>query len=126
MQRKLKLSLQEICNCQWFNDTSVILFLNKSDLFKEKIKQLDMKCCFDDYTGGCNFDNGVEFLKKKFTSLNRNLNKIIYVHVTCATDTENIKFVFQVIIGFCCRQSVSFKLLSYCFRRSATMWFGNH
>ncbi len=41
----------EICNCQWFNDTAVILFLNKSDLFKDKIKTVDLSVCFPDYTG---------------------------------------------------------------------------
>jgi len=29
----------EICNSKWFSETSVILFLNKSDIFKEKIKK---------------------------------------------------------------------------------------
>ena len=42
---------EEICNCQWFNDTSIILFLNKSDLFQEKIKKTSLKVCFDDYEG---------------------------------------------------------------------------
>mmetsp|Transcript_12013 Transcript_12013/g.48388 ORF Transcript_12013/g.48388 Transcript_12013/m.48388 type:complete len:319 (-) Transcript_12013:360-1316(-) len=42
---------EEICNCQWFNDTSVIMFLNKRDLFQEKIKKVDLKVCFDDYAG---------------------------------------------------------------------------
>lgn len=42
---------EEICNCQWFNDTSIIMFLNKSDLFQEKIKAVDLKVCFEDYDG---------------------------------------------------------------------------
>ena len=42
---------EEICNCQWFNGTSVILFLNKIDLFKDKIKKVDLKVCFEEYTG---------------------------------------------------------------------------
>ena len=41
----------EICNCQWFNETAVILFLNKADLFKEKIKSVDLSVCFPDYEG---------------------------------------------------------------------------
>ena len=42
---------EEICNCQWFNETSVIMFLNKSDLFEVKIKEVDLKVCFEDYAG---------------------------------------------------------------------------
>jgi len=97
---------EEICNCQWFYDTSVIMFLNKSDLFKDKIKEVDLKVCFDDYTGGCNFDAAVDYLKQKFTSLNRNPNKVIYVHVTCATDTENMRFVFNAVKDIVIRTSL--------------------
>lgn len=44
---------KEICNSKWFVDTAMILFLNKKDLFAEKIAKVDLNCCFDDYTGGC-------------------------------------------------------------------------
>lgn len=98
---------EEICNCQWFNDTSVIMFLNKRDLFEEKIKKVDLKVCFDDYQGGCNYDNAVDYLKQKFVKLNRNPNKLIYVHVTCATDTGNIKFVFNAVKDIIVRETFS-------------------
>jgi len=60
----------EICNSRWFRKTSMILFLNKADLFKEKIKSVDMKCCFEDYEGGLDYDKATEFLKQEFTSRN--------------------------------------------------------
>ena len=41
----------EICNCQWFSETSLIILFNKNDLFKEKIKKIDMKICFPEYDG---------------------------------------------------------------------------
>jgi len=40
-----------ICNNKWFTDTSIILFLNKKDLFQEKIKKSPLTACFTDYTG---------------------------------------------------------------------------
>ena len=97
----------EICNCQWFGDTSVILFLNKRDLFEEKIKRVDMKCCFDDYSGGCNYEQGIEYLKNKFVALNRSKSKVIYVHVTCATDTENVRFVFNAVKDIIVRECLA-------------------
>merc|ERR1711991_599597 len=48
----------EICNSKWFKSTSMILFLNKSDLFKDKIQNVDMNVCFSDYTGGKSYKNG--------------------------------------------------------------------
>ena len=38
MHESLKL-FDSICNNKWFTDTSIILFLNKKDLFEEKIKK---------------------------------------------------------------------------------------
>ncbi|KAJ3429547.1 guanine nucleotide-binding protein g(o) subunit alpha [Anaeramoeba flamelloides] len=96
MQESLLL-FEEVCNSRWFADTSVILFLNKTDLFRKKIKTVDLNICFNDYEGGCDFDNASEFLKEKFVSLNRNKEKEIYPHFTCATDTDNIKFVFSAV-----------------------------
>ena len=33
----------EICNSSWFSKTSMILFLNKSDLFKAKLKHVPLR-----------------------------------------------------------------------------------
>lgn len=40
-----------ICNNKFFIDTSIILFLNKKDLFAEKIKKSPLSICFPEYTG---------------------------------------------------------------------------
>lgn len=42
-----------ICNNKFFIDTSIILFLNKKDLFGEKIKKSPLTICFPEYAGGC-------------------------------------------------------------------------
>eukprot|EP00124_Ichthyophonus_hoferi_P000981 Ihof_evm13s43 gene=Ihof_evmTU13s43 len=39
-----------ICNSEWFLKTSIILFLNKTDLFALKIAQQSLTCCFPEYT----------------------------------------------------------------------------
>jgi len=96
----------EICNSKWFKSTSMILFLNKSDLFREKIQLVDMNVCFSDYTGGKSYKNGCAYLKRKFKKLNRRPNKQVYTHITCATDTENIKFVFEAAKDIIVNQAV--------------------
>ena len=40
---------------------------------------------------------GREFILKMFVDLNPDGDKIIYSHFTCATDTENIRFVFAAV-----------------------------
>lgn len=43
-----------ICNNKFFVDTSIILFLNKKDLFGEKITKSPLSICFPEYTGTTN------------------------------------------------------------------------
>ena len=50
MMESMKL-FDSICNNKWFTDTSIILFLNKKDLFAEKITKSPLTICFPEYTG---------------------------------------------------------------------------
>lgn len=38
-----------------------------------------------------------EFILKLYQDQNPNKEKVIYSHFTCATDTENIRFVFAAV-----------------------------
>jgi len=96
----------EICNSRWFRETSIILFLNKKDLFEQKIQKVDLTICFPDYEGGLNFDAGCQYIQEEFESKNRSTEKEIYTHVTCATDTSNIKHVFNAVKDIIIRQSL--------------------
>lgn len=51
MHESMKL-FDSICNNKWFTETSIILFLNKKDLFEEKITKSPLTICFPEYTGG--------------------------------------------------------------------------
>jgi len=96
MHESIKL-FKEIANSRWFIEKSMILFLNKKDLFEDKISRVDLKIAFDDYDGGCDYGNAVQFIKDKFLQQNENPKKHIYIHVTCATDTGNIQVVFNAV-----------------------------
>lgn len=87
---------EEICNSRWFRETSMILFLNKRDLFAEKIARVPLSVCFKDYDGE-GYEEGCEFLEYEFLSRNHSPDKDIYAHVTCATDTANIAHVFESV-----------------------------
>uniref|UniRef100_A0A1I8IVW7 Guanine nucleotide-binding protein G(q) subunit alpha n=1 Tax=Macrostomum lignano TaxID=282301 RepID=A0A1I8IVW7_9PLAT len=90
---------ESICNSQWFVNTSIILFLNKRDLFEEKIKRSSLTICFEEYSGADNYDEASQYIRVKFEDLNkRKATKTIYTHFTCATDTNNIKVVFDAVI----------------------------
>ena len=48
-----------------------------------------------DYTGGCDAEAAKKYFTDRFISLNKSESKEIYHHVTCATDTKNVKIVFN-------------------------------
>ncbi|XP_066943756.1 guanine nucleotide-binding protein G(o) subunit alpha isoform X5 [Macrobrachium rosenbergii] len=96
MQESLKL-FDSICNNKWFGDTSIILFLNKKDLFEEKIKRSPLTICFSEYTGSMEYNEASAYIQAQFEAKNKSTNKEIYCHMTCATDTTNIQFVFDAV-----------------------------
>ena len=83
-----------ICNSNELIDTSMILFLNKRDLFAEKIKSVPLQKCasFATYGGSpASFDDSIKYIRKSFASLNKNPEKRnIFTHTTCATDKDNM------------------------------------
>jgi GTPase SAR1 family protein len=97
---------EEICNSRWFRDTSMILFLNKRDLFAQKIQKVSIKQCFPDYMGSDTYDEASEYIQEQFESRNRNQEKQVYAHVTCATDTDNVSAVFNAVKDIIIRKSL--------------------
>ncbi|OLY79205.1 Guanine nucleotide-binding protein subunit alpha [Smittium mucronatum] len=96
MQEALTL-FDSICNSRWFSKTSIILFLNKIDLFREKIPKSPLNLYFSDYKGGNDVDSAGEYILRRFVSLNQSDSKQVYTHFTCATDTNQIKFVMAAV-----------------------------
>lgn len=98
---------KEVVNNQYFLESSMIIFLNKLDLFIPKLQRIDIKETFEPlylekYPDGQafngdpgNHEHGFLYFKDLFLSQCRVPNKTIYCHATCATDTENVKVVFE-------------------------------
>lgn len=85
-----------VCNNRYFKQTSMILFLNKVDLFEEKILSKSIKQCFPDYEGpDKDKDAAMTYIQEIFMSCNEDPHRQIYSHLTCATDPTNVKKVFH-------------------------------
>jgi len=97
---------EEITNSEWFERTSMILFLNKKDLFRAKLEKVPLKDYFPEYNGGNNYDEATEFIQEMFESKNH-LEKDIYSHITCATDTNNIFAVFNYVKDIIIKKGLS-------------------
>jgi hypothetical protein len=85
-------------------DSSVILFLNKVDLFLEKIGssyrqnplKVPLSACFSHCPIHQNpYKDGLKYIKDQFaTRLGNRVKSDFYVHVTRATDKGNIDLAF--------------------------------
>lgn len=101
---------QTIWNNRWLKTISVILFLNKQDLLKDKIEQGKSKLedyfpDFADYV--CQEESNEEssdvtkakfFIRDQFIRISTATGEgkhYCYPHFTCAVDTENIRRVFN-------------------------------
>ncbi|ORY05031.1 guanine nucleotide binding protein, alpha subunit [Basidiobolus meristosporus CBS 931.73] len=96
MQESLTL-FDSICNSRWFVRTSIILFLNKIDLFKEKLAISPLSNFFPGFEGPSDYDAACDYIMERFMSLNKTDLKQLYAHFTCATDTAQIKFVMAAV-----------------------------
>lgn len=104
MQEALTL-FDSICNSRWFSQSSLLLFMNKSDLFRVKLPVSPLQDYFVDYvplpTAAAQpddeFKHAADFLTNKFVSLSRDPTRVMYPYLTCATDTNQIKFVLQAV-----------------------------
>nr|ATY71609.1 transducin 2-1 [Maurolicus mucronatus] len=96
-----------ICNHRFFAKTSIVLFLNKKDLFEEKIKKVHLSICFPDYNGCNSYDDAAAYIKTQFTDLNMKKGvKEIYCHMTCATDTKNVEIVFGAVTDIIIKENL--------------------
>jgi len=86
---------KKIINNQYFQNTPIIFFLNKTDLFREKITRSDLRACFPEYTGGPEYQKALKFITDKFISFDMNQKRTIFAHDTCATDTQSLRKVFE-------------------------------
>ncbi len=107
MDESLKL-FDQIANNPFFKDTAIILFLNKEDIFKQKLATgVSISVCFPEYTGPTEFGPSAEFITKQFQKLNRNPSKQIYRHYTTATDTRNTQVVFNAVTDIILNQNLA-------------------
>lgn len=88
---------ETIVNNRVFSNVSIILFLNKTDLLGEKVKQVSIKDYFPEFLGdSMSLADVQSFLVECFRKKRREQQqKPLYHHFTTAINTENIRLVFR-------------------------------
>ena len=93
------LLFEELYGSPWFRNASFILFLNKTDLFKERIKDIPITVAFPGYTGPQKEEPSLAYIAKAFQdrTLTSPGRRELFIHRTCAIDTDQIKIVFLAV-----------------------------
>ncbi|KAF8211942.1 G-protein alpha subunit [Mycena galopus ATCC 62051] len=84
---------ESVINSRWFLRTSVILFLNKTDVFRRKLDKVPLERYFPEYTGGPDSGKAAKYIQWCFAEKNR-ARLSLYPHFTQATDTKGMQHVF--------------------------------
>ncbi|PYH48083.1 G-protein alpha-subunit [Aspergillus saccharolyticus JOP 1030-1] len=90
------LLFDSIVNSRWFLKTSIILFMNKIDLFKEKLPHSPLEKHFPDYKGGADLNKAAKYVLWRFNQVNR-AHLHLYPHLVQATDTSNMEIVLKAV-----------------------------
>ena len=87
----------QICCSRWFKTSPILLFMNKKDVFDEKIVYSPISRCFPEYkVTGSSYDDS-QYILQKFRDQNQ-YDREIYNHFTNAKDGKNINVIFGVIV----------------------------
>ncbi|XP_056287931.1 guanine nucleotide-binding protein subunit alpha-14-like [Pseudoliparis swirei] len=87
-----------ILSYSWFQESSTILFLNKTDLLQEKISRSHLATYFPAFTGPQrDVIAAQKFILQMYVERHSGHPKTLYKHYTCATDTKSIRVVFRAV-----------------------------
>jgi len=91
MSESLKL-FKDIVNYSTFvkNNTPIILFLNKKDLFEKKIKEVPLKGTFKNFNAPNEYSKACSFIKKEFTKLAPATNLSLHCYKLNSTNTKSV------------------------------------
>jgi len=96
----------EIVKKDVFKKTAIMLFLNKIDIFKEKIKVSPISKYFPEYEDDGDLNKATGFFGKQFVMQSENPAQRIYTHLTWATDTSQIKIVIAIVTDIVLRMNL--------------------
>lgn len=87
----------QICSDRWLAGKPIVLFLNKRDVFAEKLQRIPLSRYQTAYTGANTLGEAAAYIESRFLAQNRDPSRPIYPHITCATDPHNVDVVFQSV-----------------------------
>ncbi|CAI2319780.1 unnamed protein product [Caenorhabditis sp. 36 PRJEB53466] len=89
---------EEIANQKFFKKVPIVLFLNKTDLFEQKLKETDITVAFPDCQGGKNYRKCMDHIEAAFKSRSPP-GSVFKVYETCITNSIPTAEFVELISG---------------------------
>ncbi|XP_045189462.2 guanine nucleotide-binding protein G(i) subunit alpha-3-like isoform X1 [Mercenaria mercenaria] len=90
-------TFHDVSHNHYLDKTDFLLFLNKHDLFTEKLKSVKFKGYVKSYDGENSPDACVKFIRDLFHQ-HHPCHKQVYTHVSCATDVEMMSDILAKVL----------------------------
>jgi len=96
---------RSLSEAPFFAQTNIILFFNKDDIFREKIKEVGLNTCFKSYPGDPHdYEECIKYISRRFSdvhakAISRNTQRLdlvlpsVYPYVTVATAVDNMRYI---------------------------------
>lgn len=108
---------RDLCDSPFFSETNIILFLNKADIFKEKIKSIPLDNCFRSFQGPKHdYDSAIKYISKRFITTHERIAQRntavdalppkVYPYTTVATATENMSHIINSVQSIFLRKAM--------------------
>nr|KAG5686293.1 hypothetical protein BaRGS_033937 [Batillaria attramentaria] len=90
-------AFHEVSHNHFLEKTDFILFLNKKDLFLERIKTVSLTKCFPEYKGAWCAESSLRYIKEQFLQ-HKPGHKQLYIHLTCAVDITGMRDILANVM----------------------------
>ncbi|XP_025093514.1 guanine nucleotide-binding protein G(o) subunit alpha-like isoform X3 [Pomacea canaliculata] len=90
-------TFHEVSHSHFLEKTDIILFLNKKDIFLDRIKTVSLATCFPSYKGSSSPEVSLRFIKEQFLQ-NKPGHKQLYIHISCAVDINLMRHILANVL----------------------------
>ncbi|XP_046567236.1 LOW QUALITY PROTEIN: guanine nucleotide-binding protein G(t) subunit alpha-2-like [Haliotis rubra] len=90
-------AFHEVSHNHFLEKTDFILFLNKRDLFMEKVRKTSIRKCFPTFDGDNQPDTCLKYIREQFLQ-HKPGHKQVYIHVSCAIDVQMMKDILSNVV----------------------------
>lgn len=94
-------------NASGFRKSTIILFMNKIDLFQQKLAEHPLAYYLPDYAGPNTYEATSKYLLQTFLAESKDAQRTIHGHFTCAVQRDQVAVVLSTVVDHILTQNLA-------------------